>query len=154
MKSLKLFGEEPRLVCGRRALLSGAIGVGITGLGCGVGSQPEAFGAVPAGNASALSVGAIAIVPGVAACVARDAGGIYAMTLTCPHEGCDMSTDGTVSRSGIQCACHGSQFDLEGDVRRGPATTPLDHFSVAADSSGNLTVNGSLVVPASTRLKV
>ena len=156
MKSLKLAPEgTPRVVCGRRALLGGVVGAGvIPWFGCGGSAPPQAFGPVAAGNASALSVGSIAIIPGVAACIARDAGGIYAMTLTCPHAGCDIAVDGTVSASGIQCACHGSQFDLDGNVRRGPANTPLDHFSVTADASGNLTVNGDATVPASTRLPV
>lgn len=156
MRSLKLApGGACRVVCSRRAVLGGVVGIGVPPLlGCSGSAQPQAFGPTAAGNVSALSVGSIAIIPGVAACIARDASGVYAMTLTCPHAGCDIAVDGTVSGSGIQCACHGSQFDLDGNVRRGPATAPLDHFSVTADAAGNLTVNGDVVVPASTRLPV
>jgi Rieske Fe-S protein len=87
-------------------------------------------------------------------CIGRDAGGVYAMTLTCTHAGCDIGETGTVSPQGLFCGCHGSEFDANGNVVRGPASLPLDHFAVTNDASGNLTINSDLVVSATDRLTV
>lgn len=123
--------------------------------GCGSNVAPEAIGgSVPAGNVSALATGAVQIVPGTSACIARDAQGIYAMTLICPHADCDMTTDGTVSSSGIVCTCHGSRFDTNGAVVRGPASRPLTHYAVTKDDAGELTIHGDQTVSAETRLAV
>ena len=143
----------PPLTCSRRALLCAAA-AGAFGAGCSSAASPASFGDAPAGNASELVVGDVKVVAGVAACILRDAKGVYAMTLTCTHQGCDMASEGSVSPAGIQCGCHGSQFDVNGDVVRGPASSPLEHFSVTADAQGNLTVHGGSVVDPSTRLAV
>lgn len=118
-----------------------------TCIGCG-----PAFGVVSAGNASALAVGDVKAVPGSPVAIARDAQGIYAMTLICTHESCDISQSGIVSASGLLCGCHGSRFDPQGNVIVGPAESPLQHYEVTADGSGNLTIDGNVPVPASTRL--
>ena len=109
-------------------------------------------GDVPARNISELAVGALVIVGSEPICIGRDASGVYAMTLTCTHAGCDIGQYGTVSAQGIVCACHGSEFDANGDVIRGPATQALAHFAVAVDANGNLTVHGDQVVAANQRL--
>ena len=118
------------------------------------GSSPLTFGDVPAGTTASLPVGSLKVVDGASAAIGHDAGGVYAMTLTCTHQGCDIATRGTVSAQGITCGCHGSAFDANGNVVNGPAASPLVHFAVTADSAGNLTVHGGQEVDASTRLKV
>ncbi|MBU3686582.1 MAG: Rieske (2Fe-2S) protein [Mycobacterium sp.] len=40
----------------------------------------------------------------------------------CTHSGCLLAE---VKNGSIVCACHGSRFDLNGQVTRGPATAPL-----------------------------
>jgi cytochrome b6-f complex iron-sulfur subunit len=117
-------------------------------------ASPADVGDVAAGNESALSVDSLSAIPGVPACIGRDAMGVYAMTLTCTHEGCDMGETGTVSAQGLHCGCHGSEFDVDGNVVTGPATTPLAHFAVSADAAGELTVHTGSEVDASTRLAV
>ena len=51
-----------------------------------------------------------------------------AFTAVCTHQGCALSgvTDGK-----IDCPCHGSKFDLDGGVAKGPATKPLEAVQVA-----------------------
>jgi len=117
-------------------------------------ASPESFGDVPAGNVSALSVGSIQAVPKAPAYVARDANGIYAMTSTCTHAGCDMIASGSVSASGIHCNCHGSVFDKDGNVTSGPANAALAHFEVSVDTTGAITVHGGKTVSQSTRVSV
>ena len=51
----------------------------------------------------------------------------HALSMQCTHEGCPVRPPvGGV----ITCPCHGSQYDLEGQVRRGPAQLPLARYSV------------------------
>jgi Rieske Fe-S protein len=118
------------------------------------GVSPAPVGDVAAGNIADLAVDSLRIVNGRPVCIGRDAAGVYAMTLTCTHAGCDMGQMGTVSPTGIFCGCHGSEFDANGGVVRGPASAPLDHFAVTVDSSGNLTIHGEQSVGAGDRLAV
>lgn len=116
--------------------------------------SPAAVGDVAAGNVSALPVGSLRAIGTEPVCIGRDSGGVYAMTLTCTHAGCNIGQTGTVSPEGLACDCHGSEFDANGAVVRGPATQPLDHFAVTVDSSGNLTIHGGQTVTATDRLSV
>jgi Rieske Fe-S protein len=116
----------------------------------GCSMEPAQFGLVPAGNTSTLSVGDITPVAGASVFIARDASGVYAMTTTCTHAGCDLS--GGVASDQITCPCHGSVFDANGNVLSGPAPSPLVHYAVAIDASGDITINGAQQVDASDRV--
>jgi cytochrome b6-f complex iron-sulfur subunit len=119
------------------------------------GGQPEGFGDVSAGNISALAVDQVKPIPGVPAFIGRDSGGVYAMTSTCTHQGCDMA-GGPISSSNhtISCSCHGSVFSFNGDVQRGPASSPLEHFKVDIATDGTITVHGATPVASSVRVAV
>ena len=122
--------------------------------GYGCSSSASAIGDVAAGNVSALPVGTLEVVGSDPVCIARDSGGVYAMTLTCTHAGCDIGQGGTLTPTLITCPCHGSQFDGNGNVVRGPATSPLAHYAVSVDASGNLTIHGGTEVGETTRLAI
>jgi Rieske Fe-S protein len=111
---------------------------------------PATFGDAPAGNVSATKVGVLSVVPNAPVILARDQQGLYAMTITCPHQGCDVTPLGNK----LECPCHGSVFDDNGNVLQGPANTGLVHFAVSVDAAGAITVNGSSQVPASARTAV
>lgn len=53
-------------------------------------------------------------------------GEVVAFSAVCPHEGCSVAPDGDA----FSCPCHGSQFDLSGEVTRGPARSGLDSLAV------------------------
>jgi Rieske Fe-S protein len=108
---------------------------------------------VAAGPASAIAVGALRALTDAPVAVGRDQQGIYAFSLICTHLGCDIRR-GVVSASEIRCVCHGSQFDIHGNVVAQPATRPLPHLSVTADVQGNLTVHLGQMVDPSTRLSI
>jgi len=64
-----------------------------------------------------------------------------ALSMYCTHEGCqvDPPRNGTIT-----CSCHGSLFDLEGNVTRGPASTPLFRYNTTYNAT-----NRTLLVSAS-----
>ncbi len=79
------------------------------------------------------------------------AGGVYALSAVCTHLGCitRFRSDERV----IACPCHGSRFDLEGNVVHGPAPQPLPWLDVAQDAVGNLVVDTGIVIPHGKVLK-
>ena len=53
--------------------------------------------------------------------------GFSAVGTTCTHLGCSVRP----GKGQLQCPCHGSSYDLTGDVIRGPAQRPLNRYSVS-----------------------
>ena len=77
--------------------------------------------------------------------VVGSASGVYALSAVCTHLGCiaRYKSDEKV----IACPCHGSRFDLEGNVIHGPAPQPLPWLDVSEDAQGNLVVDTGIVIP-------
>lgn len=71
--------------------------------------------------------------------------GIYALSAVCTHLGC--ITRYLSDEAVIACPCHGSRFDVEGNVLHGPAPRALPWIEVTADGSGDLFVDTAVVVP-------
>jgi len=71
--------------------------------------------------------------------------GVYALSAVCTHLGCiaRYKSDERV----IACPCHGSRFDLEGNVVHGPAPRSLPWLDVSEDAQGNLVVDTGIVIP-------
>jgi Rieske Fe-S protein len=53
---------------------------------------------------------------------------LLALDDRCPHLGCRQKWD--PERGLFQCPCHGSEFDLEGNVTRGPASRSLPRLAL------------------------
>ena len=51
----------------------------------------------------------------------------HALSMQCTHEGCPVRPP---VQGVITCPCHGSQYDLEGRVKHGPAQLPLARYAV------------------------
>ena len=77
-----------------------------------------AVGDIPPGGALVFRDERLALV--------RDGGGFYALSLVCTHLGCTV----TVSEDALSCPCHGSSFDRQGRVLKGPADRPLERMKV------------------------
>ena len=99
---------------------------------------PSGGPAAPAGNVIAktadVPVGSGVIVDKVV--VTQPTAGVFkGFSSTCTHKGCtvDKIVDGT-----IDCPCHGSKFNLDGSVAKGPAQKPLP--------TENVTVQGDSIV--------
>ena len=80
------------------------------------------------------------------------ANGVYALSAVCTHLGCiaRYKSDERV----IACPCHGSRFDLEGNVVHGPAPRPLPWLDVSEDAQGNLVVDTGIVIPSGKVFRV
>lgn len=143
--------------CSRRFFLT-LVGAGAlaNSVGCSApaGTSPAPVGDLPAGNVNDLPVGSLRAVGREPAAIGHDADGIYAMTLTCTHQGCNMAIHGSVDQSGVFCSCHGSRFTANGDVQTGPAPDPLAHFQVDIDATGEMTIRGDIKVSENTRTPV
>ena len=143
------------MALGRRKLL--LVGGGVVcahAIGCG-GSEPIVLPTeIAAGNKASVGLNTLLPVSGAAVALGRDSGGIYALSLVCTHQGCDIASNGSVSFTRIHCNCHGSEFNNQGAVLIGPAPRALDHLAVTADGTGALTIHGQQTVPATDRLSV
>ena len=101
-----------------------------------VGSGPAAGprAPVPLGVPQGLSPGQVREKDGVA--LVRDAKGLLALDLTCPHLGCRPAWHAGQKR--FLCPCHGSAFDLTGRRLVGPAARGLTPLKLEQDSSGQI----------------
>jgi Rieske Fe-S protein len=139
----------------KQFLLGAGLGLAATALAaCSTyGKKPEATGepsttsgtapapggpAAPAANVIAktadVPVGSGVIVDEVV--VTQPSAGVFkGFSTTCTHAGCTLNkiADGT-----IDCPCHGSKFNLDGTVAKGPAQKPLE--------AKNVTVQGNSIV--------
>jgi nitrite reductase/ring-hydroxylating ferredoxin subunit len=71
--------------------------------------------------------------------VAHQSGRVYAMTSICTHrKGSIELTEGR-----LQCASHGSVFDITGRRVAGPAKDALVRYAISLDSRGKLVVDKS-----------
>ena len=95
-----------------------------------------------------LAVGTAFLPPGRSVAVFRDDEGVYAISLICTHLGCIVKS----VADGFECPCHGSRFELNGSVKKGPAPRALAWYKVAG-GDGNYIVDEGTTVPAGTRLK-
>ena len=58
--------------------------------------------------------------------VKGECGEYRALDATCTHRGCQVRRSG----SGMTCPCHGSSYNLDGEVVRGPAQKPLQRYNI------------------------
>ena len=65
---------------------------------------------------------------------------LFAQSAICTHRACKLR----VADRGLLCPCHGSEFAVDGRVRRGPASRDLPRFSITKDAQGLLIVRTDL----------
>lgn len=74
--------------------------------------------------------------------IVRTRAGIYAVQARCTHLGCSPSW--FTEEQLFKCPCHGSNFNLAGDVVAGPAPQPLFRVSLKLDDEGQIVVDRAL----------
>jgi cytochrome b6-f complex iron-sulfur subunit len=88
------------------------------------------------GPASNYAPGSHTLRPEIPAVVTRTTTGFTALSLVCTHLGCTVES----KPEGFACPCHGSRFDPQGKVVRGPAAKPLNSLRTGISSDGKLHV--------------
>jgi len=66
------------------------------------------------------------LLPNIPAVLLHTESGFSAMSLVCTHLGCTVE----VKVNGFDCPCHGSRYDVSGNVLKGPAKLPLQKLRV------------------------
>ncbi len=86
------------------------------------------------GLSAKYPLGSRTVLPDVPALLIHSEAGFSALSLVCTHLGCTVES----RADGFACPCHGSRFDLQGGVTRGPAAKPLNPLRTGITSDGNL----------------
>ena len=102
------------------------------------------------GHPEDFPVGTTKVFPDKNVIVSRDEKGLFAVSLVCTHLGCIVSK----TSQGFACPCHGSRYDENGNVIRGPAPRALDWFEVSQLPGGKLVVDTGKRVPSGTKYAV
>ena len=95
-----------------------------------------------------LAPGQTYVPPGRSVAMFRDTTGVYAISLVCTHLGCIVKSQA----DGFECPCHGSRFNADGSVTKGPAPKPLPWHKVAV-AAGGFIVDEDVTVPPGTKVK-
>jgi cytochrome b6-f complex iron-sulfur subunit len=88
--------------------------------------DPSAPSEYDLGTVTSFPVGSRTVRADIPAVIDNRAGEITAYSLTCTHLGCTVDADGEA----FACPCHGSCFDKNGAVMKGPAQKPLRRLRV------------------------
>ena len=96
-----------------------------------------------------LAAGQAFVPPGRSVALFRDAEGVHAISTICTHLGCIVKP----LAEGFECPCHGSRFEADGAVTKGPAPQPLPWLDVVVSGS-NVYVDENKVVPPGTKAAV
>jgi nitrite reductase/ring-hydroxylating ferredoxin subunit len=75
----------------------------------------------------------------------RKAGRISAVSAICPHK--SKLVEPVAEGGTIACPEHGSRFDLDGRVTKGPAKADLTHYAVTLAASGRIIVDKGRKLP-------
>jgi Rieske Fe-S protein len=73
------------------------------------------------------------------------AGKVSVLAINCSHLGCSVAFTADARR--FDCPCHGSQFNIDGNVIHGPALYPLSHLTWKEGSKPNEIVIASVGLP-------
>ena len=86
------------------------------------------------GLAENYPIGSRSLIPEVPALLIHNQSGFSALSLVCAHLGCTVEQ----KDNGFDCPCHGSRYDSNGNVLRGPAQKPLRSLRVEITSDQHL----------------
>lgn len=101
------------------------------------------------GSPAEFPSGSVTFLPERRLYVFNSADGFFAISSVCPHLGCNVKH----TLSGFECPCHGSRFDENGRVVRGPAPRPLAWYAVSLSPREQLIVDLDQTVGPEFRLR-
>jgi cytochrome b6-f complex iron-sulfur subunit len=150
--------SEPQL--GRRRFLAWLSGIGIAGSAAFASlatfffirpratyGQPNRF---KIGRPEEFPPGSRIAIDPKRVCIVREGNNVAAISTTCTHLGCIIAPSAT----GFQCPCHGSRFDVDGNVTGGPAPKALAWYAVTLTPSGELEVDKDNEIQTGSYLSV
>jgi len=134
--------------------IAGFVTAGVALFGSIIGSMrlplpaviPEASGKLRVGKFEDFTPGTITNIPKHKVRIETNESGISAMSMVCTHLGCIVRE----VHDGFECPCHGSVFNKQGKVTRGPAPRPLRWLEISQAVDGSLVVNTKREVPIGT----
>jgi len=86
------------------------------------------------GLASNYPIGSHSFIPDIPAVLIHNGNGFSALSLVCTHLGCTVEQN----NNGFACPCHGSLYDANGIVLRGPAQRSLQVLRIESAPDGHL----------------
>jgi len=114
--------------------LSGLLGLGGLIRFLDYQTEPPAPTDFDLGPAADYPAGTRKVIPEVPALLLHDENGFSALSLACTHLGCTVEE----KAEGFACPCHGSRFDPQGRVTRGPANKSLRKLRVETTEDSHL----------------
>ena len=122
---LKLYdAARVKPVAGGKEFVKGNIDVASHLLGGYMSAKLDSFAELTPGQAAILKIDGENV-----AAFRDEQGGLHAVSAACTHMGCVVGWNET-DRT-WDCPCHGSRFDLAGEVMHGPAVKPLEQKAMA-----------------------
>ncbi len=138
---------QPRLKPSRRDFLKLATtgllsAAGLIGLGgllrfLDYESEPPRKTVFDVGSAAQYPAGSRTVLPEIPALLISKQASFSALSLVCTHLGCTVEQD----PSGFRCPCHGSRYDAQGNVERGPARQNLKQLKVEVSGQGHVLIH-------------
>ncbi len=89
------------------------------------------------GPASKYPLNSRTLLSDVPAVLIHNAAGFSALSLVCTHLGCTVEQNA----DGFACPCHGSRYNADGLVQRGPAAKPLRHLRIEVKADNTLVLH-------------
>jgi nitrite reductase/ring-hydroxylating ferredoxin subunit len=99
---------------------------------------------------ASLDSGQTFVPTGRSVAIFKEAAGIYAISTVCTHLGCIVKA----TEKGFDCPCHGSKFNKDGSVVRGPAPKGLPWLEVKHLGGDNILIDEGKTVAAGTTVVV
>lgn len=99
---------------------------------------------------ASLDSGQAFVPPGRSVAIFKESAGIYAVSTVCTHLGCIVKA----TEKGFDCPCHGSKFNKDGSVVRGPAPKGLPWLEVKHLGGDNFLIDEGKTVVAGTTVVV
>ncbi len=121
-----------------RALLyvSGLIGLGGLVRYLSYEPDPPPPARIEVGLATEYPINSRTLLPAIPAVLIHDSRGFSALSLVCSHLGCTVE----IKTNDYACPCHGSRYDLSGNVTHGPASSPLPPLRVVLTPDQKLVI--------------
>lgn len=114
--------------------LSGALGLGGMIRFLSFEMDPAPPSQYDLGSVESYPPGSRTLLMHIPAVLIHNEDGFTAFSLICTHLGCTVEQKDEI----FECPCHGSRYNSQGYVTRGPSNTPLRRLRVETNETGNL----------------